>query len=143
LSYAAIICELAQGADPAAAVQTGLLLAKGEEGGNEVGEALRDAIATSEQPELSVTEIEKLGAGWIAEEALAISVACFLTDLTPRDQMLLAVNHSGDSDSTGSILGNLVGVTKGHRAIPSQWCEDLELVEVVIAHGLELGRSAN
>jgi len=142
-AFAAIICELAQGADPAAAVQTGLLLAKGEEGGAEVAEALRDAIATSEQPELSVTEIEKLGAGWTAEEALAISIACFLTDLTPQEQLLLAVNHSGDSDSTGSILGNLIGVSKGHRAIPSQWCEDLELVEVVISHGLELETSAN
>ena len=83
---------------------------------------IANLMATSEQPELSVTEIEELGAGWIAEEALAISVACFLTDLTPREQLLLAVNHSGDSDSTGSILGNLIGAAKGHRAIPSEWC---------------------
>ena len=130
-AFAAIICELANGSDPTQAVQTGLLLVESEEAGAEVAEALRDAIATSEQPEPSVTEIEELGAGWTAEEALAISVACFLTDLTPREQLLLAVNHSGDSDSTGSILGNLIGANKGIQAIPLQWCEDLELVSVI------------
>jgi ADP-ribosylglycohydrolase len=140
-AFAAIICELAQGVDPAAAVQTGLLLAKGEEAGKEVAEALRDAIATSEQPELSVIEIEELGAGWIAEEALAISVACFLTDLTPQQQMLLAVNHSGDSDSTGSIVGNLIGASRGFGAIPKQWCRDLEMIGVIRSVANELSHS--
>ena len=137
-AFAAIICELAQGADPAAAVQTGLLLAKGEEAGEEVAEALSAAIAAKEQPDLSVAEIEELGAGWIAEEALAISVACFLIDLTPRDQLLLAVNHSGDSDSTGSILGNLIGAAKGHRAIPAEWCRNLEMSGAIRSVATEL-----
>jgi len=137
-AFAAIVCELAQGVDPAAAVQTGLLLAKGEEGGDEVAQALGAAISTSKQPELSVTEIEKLGAGWTAEEALAISIACFLTDLTPQEQLLLAVNHSGDSDSTGSILGNLIGVSRGLSAIPKQWCRDLEMIGVIRSVAIEV-----
>ena len=137
-AFAAIICELVNGTEPTQAVQTGLLLVESEEAGAEVAEALRDAIATSEQPEPSVTEIEELGAGWIAEEALAISVACFLTDLTPREQLLLAVNHSGDSDSTGSILGNLIGAAKGHRAIPAEWCRNLEMSGVIRSVATEL-----
>ena len=130
-AFAAIICELIKGSDPAQAVQTGLLLVESEEAGNEVAEALRHAIAISEQTEMTVIDVEELGQGWTAEEALAISVACFLTDLEPQEQFLLAVNHSGDSDSTGSILGNLIGANKGIQAIPLQWCEDLELVSVI------------
>ena len=137
-AFAATICELVNGTEPTQAVQTGLLLVESEEAGAEVAEALRDAIATSEQPEPSVAEIEELGAGWIAEEALAISVACFLTDLTPREQLLLAVNHSGDSDSTGSILGNLIGAAKGHRAIPAEWCRNLEMSGAIRCVATEL-----
>jgi len=112
-------------------VQTGLLLVESEETGNEVAEALRHAVAISEKNEMTFIDVEELGGGWTAEEALAISVACFLTDLEPRQKLLLAVNHSGDSDSTGSILGNLIGANKGTQAIPLQWCEDLELVSVI------------
>jgi len=43
----------------------------------------------------------------------------------------LAVNHSGDSDSTGSIAGQLLGIQLGVEAIPVQWLEALELREVI------------
>ena len=137
-AFAAIICELAHGSDPTQAVQTGLLLVGSEEAGNEVAEALRHAVAISEQSEMTVLDVEELGQGWTAEEALAISVACFLTDLEPQEQFLLAVNHSGDSDSTGSILGNLIGANKGIQAIPEQWRRDLEMVSVIRSVGREL-----
>jgi ADP-ribosyl-[dinitrogen reductase] hydrolase len=58
----------------------------------------------------SPENVERLGGGWIAEEALAICVYC---SLVAKDDfakgVLLAVNHSGDSDSTGSIAGNILG----------------------------------
>jgi ADP-ribosylglycohydrolase len=41
--------------------------------------------------------------------------------------LLLAVNHGGDSDSTGSLTGNLLGAALGEDAIPSRWLADLEL----------------
>ncbi|WP_370688668.1 ADP-ribosylglycohydrolase family protein [Roseomonas sp. GC11] len=41
--------------------------------------------------------------------------------------MQLAVNHSGDSDSTAAITGNLLGALLGEKAIPVQWLERLEL----------------
>jgi ADP-ribosylglycohydrolase len=47
------------------------------------------------------------------------------------DGVLLAVSHSGDSDSTGSIAGNLLGVQFGFDAIPSTWLEELELREEI------------
>ena len=79
------------------------------------------------------------GGGWVGEEALAIAVFCSLA--AGRDfsrGVLLAVNHSGDSDSTGAVTGNILGALLGRDAIPAHWLERLELREVVegMAEGL-------
>jgi ADP-ribosylglycohydrolase len=47
--------------------------------------------------------------------------------------VLLAVNHSGDSDSTGAITGNLLGAIHDYDGIPAQWVHDLELNDVLKA----------
>ena len=75
--------------------------------------------------------IAQLGQGWIAEEALAISIYCALVARTFKQGIILAVNHDGDSDSTGSITGNLLGAMYGMKAIPAVWLEPLELREVI------------
>jgi ADP-ribosylglycohydrolase len=75
--------------------------------------------------------VARLGEGWIAEEALAISVYCALVARDFRDGVRLAVNHDGDSDSTGAITGNLLGARLGVAAIPQDWLEPLELREVI------------
>jgi hypothetical protein len=43
----------------------------------------------------------------------------------------IAVNHSGDSDSTGSICGNIMGAFLGERALPSRWVQQVELSDVI------------
>jgi ADP-ribosylglycohydrolase len=48
-----------------------------------------------------------------------------------RQGLLLAVNHSGDSDSTGSITGNIVGARYGTEVIPNEWLSDLEMKDVI------------
>jgi ADP-ribosylglycohydrolase len=45
--------------------------------------------------------------------------------------ILLAVNHSGDSDSTGAITGNILGCLMGHTIIPEKWAEQVELKTVL------------
>ena len=75
--------------------------------------------------------IARLGEGWIAEEALAISLYCALAARDFRHGLILAVNHGGDSDSTGSITGNLLGTLYGVDAIPQQWLDPLELREII------------
>jgi ADP-ribosylglycohydrolase len=50
----------------------------------------------------------------------------------------LAVNHSGDSDSTGSITGNIMGALLGEGAIPAKWLNGLELQEVIRQVGEDL-----
>ena len=42
-----------------------------------------------------------------------------------------AVNHDGDSDSTGSIAGNILGAALGLNAIPGKWRKELELRDVI------------
>ncbi len=75
--------------------------------------------------------IVKLGQGWVAEEALAISIYCALVVCNFKHGVLLAVNHDGDSDSTGSITGNLLGAIHGVNEIPTEWLTNLELRDVI------------
>jgi ADP-ribosylglycohydrolase len=75
--------------------------------------------------------IRRLGQGWVAEEALAISLYCALVAKDFRHGVILAVNHDGDSDSTGSITGNLLGTILGVDALPREWLEPLELRDVI------------
>lgn len=75
--------------------------------------------------------MESLGAGWVAEEALAISLYCALRAESFEHGVRLAVNHSGDSDSTGSMAGQLLGTAWGPEVIPARWLADLELRDVI------------
>lgn len=77
--------------------------------------------------------IAELGEGWVAEEALAISLYCALTARDFESGVIRAVNHSGDSDSTGAISGNLLGAMLGLPAIPERWLKPLELKSAITA----------
>ena len=72
--------------------------------------------------------IYDLGEGWYGDEALAISVYCALKE--PEDfqkAVRMAVNHDGDSDSTGALLGNLMGAHLGMEKLPEDGAEKIEL----------------
>jgi ADP-ribosylglycohydrolase len=73
------------------------------------------------------------GGGWVAEEALAVAVQCALAAESFAHGVRLAVNHSGDSDSTGAIAGNLLGALLGADAIPQRWLAQLELRDEIEA----------
>lgn len=90
---------------------------------------LAEELATTSVPNHEA--IRQIGRGWIAEEALAISVYCSLVAKTFRQGVLMAVNHDGDSDSTGAITGNLLGALLGVKAIPEKWLEPLELRDTI------------
>lgn len=76
--------------------------------------------------------IHLLGEGWTAEETLAI--ACFCV-LRYHDNfggcIIAAANHDGDSDSTASVAGNLLGALLGVEEIPEFFLECLELREII------------
>jgi ADP-ribosylglycohydrolase len=80
----------------------------------------------------------------VAEEALAVALYAVLAtapDPTApvggqpeahfRAAIALAVNHSGDSDSTASIAGNILGTFYGEACLPAGWLEALEAPEVI------------
>ncbi len=72
--------------------------------------------------------IRALGEGWVAEEALAIALYCCLRYSDSfSEAVIAAVNHSGDSDSTGAIAGNIMGAYLGYEAIDPKWLQGLEL----------------
>ncbi|WP_247042966.1 ADP-ribosylglycohydrolase family protein [Arthrobacter rhizosphaerae] len=86
--------------------------------------------------------VRTLGEGWVAEEALAVAVYSVLAtagvdgdSVDPaahfKAAVRLAVNHSGDSDSPGSIAGNILGAYYGEACLPAEWLNALEAPEVV------------
>jgi ADP-ribosylglycohydrolase len=79
----------------------------------ETTSALQRAMRLAASEPNSPEAVRKLGEGWIAEEALAIAVYCALSAPDLPSALFLAINHDGDSDSTGSITGNLVGCLYG------------------------------
>ncbi|MCQ8834526.1 ADP-ribosylglycohydrolase family protein [Streptomyces malaysiensis] len=110
--------------------------------------ALRKAVDLAAEGDPTPEKAEWLGGGWVAEEALAIAVYSALAH-TPAQRvhycpggeisyepapprtpvqaaLLLSVNHSGDSDSTGSICGNLLGAHHGDLRLPPSWLARIE-----------------
>ncbi len=97
-----------------------------------VSQAIRQSRKSKTCPET----IERLGGGWVGDEALAISLYCaFAAEGDFARGVCLAVNHSGDSDSTGAITGNILGALLGKGAIPGEFLEQLELRELIEGMG--------
>lgn len=86
-------------------------------------------LADSDMPTRKA--IKQQGEGWIAEEALGIALYCALTAADFREGIINAINHDGDTDSSGSICGNILGIIHGVEGIPEEWLEPLELREVI------------
>jgi ADP-ribosylglycohydrolase len=50
----------------------------------------------------------------------------------------MAVNHSGDSDSTGTIAGGILGTLHGITAIPGRWLNRLEICTAIERMALDI-----
>jgi len=75
--------------------------------------------------------------GWTGHTALAIALFCALCHPDDfRAGVLAAVNHGGDSDSTGAVAGNILGAKLGKTAVPSEWISGLDMAELVEGSGL-------
>lgn len=78
--------------------------------------------------------ISRLGEGWVGDEALAIAVFSVMRHIDDFEKCIVcAVNHDGDSDSTGAIAGNLIGAILGYSAIPRHFLETLEIEPVLVS----------
>lgn len=92
------------------------------------------AIELSQRNDIKdLDAIRELGQGWVADETLAIAIYCSLKYYDNFEKALIAsVNHSGDSDSTGAVTGNIVGAYLGLKGIPQKYLDCLELKDVIL-----------
>lgn len=106
---------------------------EGDEHLNELADIVDLAISLSENGESDRENIRRIGEGWVAEETLAIAIYCALRHKDNFSEgIIAAVNHAGDSDSTGAITGNILGALVGYEAIENKWKEKLELSDVIM-----------
>ncbi|MFC9396291.1 ADP-ribosylglycohydrolase family protein [Streptomyces sp. NPDC057027] len=93
-----------------------------------------DAVQRTADPELDPCEYT--GDGWIAEEALATGLLCFL--LFP-DEPLTALRRAactrGDSDSIAALAGAFAGAHLGADAWPKEWAENIEYRSDLLTFG--------
>lgn len=103
----------------------------------------RMAVKLAANDKSDAENIRLLGEGWTGEEAWAIALYCALRHMdSVEDAIIASVNHDGDSDSTGSICGNIMGAIYGYEAIRRQriFCppgkeleQTLELSDIILA----------
>jgi len=74
----------------------------------------------------------ELGQGWVGEQALAIAVYAASLSQSFREVIAIAANHSGDSDSTASLAGQLFGAQHGLEALPHAWIRRLDVFDAVL-----------
>ncbi|MEV4556582.1 ADP-ribosylglycohydrolase family protein [Kitasatospora sp. NPDC049285] len=125
-AFAALVERLAAGAELPAAVEETIAQVEQHPGGAETAQALRRAVRLAAEEPPAAETVERVGLGWIAEECLAIAVYAALAGADARAALVLSVNHSGDSDSTGAVCGNLVGALHGTAGLPADWCTEVE-----------------
>jgi ADP-ribosylglycohydrolase len=71
--------------------------------------------------------LDYLGKGWVAEEALALALYCFLKYPDDYEKTVLrSANTEGDSDTIACIAGGISGAYLGFRAIRQDWVKRIE-----------------
>jgi ADP-ribosylglycohydrolase len=141
--FAALVHDLSRSRPLAEALAEADTLLAREPRHEEVAAAVAEARTLAAAGPPPPEKLESLGGGWVGEEALAIALGCVLTadPMSPSaiaDALWRAVCHSGDSDSTGSLTGNLLGAVLGTEALPAEWLSHLELKDLVERVALDL-----
>ena len=135
-AWALILAALAQGADLEASA--GRLI---NEFGPETARALTAALAAPR--DATPETVESLGGGWVAEEALSIALYACLCAQDFEHGLQIAVTHGGDSDSTGAIAGNALGLLFADQVQSHRWAKQVECGDIIrdISHDLALAMS--
>lgn len=142
-ALAYIIVLIMEGSTLDEAVAGALAVLKDYDGHEECSMKLKEAVELVSSDLADSEAIKIIGEGWVGEEALAIAVYCALKHCGDfRKAIIASVNHSGDSDSTGAIAGNILGAYLGLSSIPEDWVVRLELKEVIEKMADELLKQA-
>lgn len=130
-AFAAIIYQILDGQTVFEATQFVLHILKSKHDSEETIRAIEQALRLSRTELDEAKAIATIGEGWIAEEALAISLYCVLVAEDFNQLMTISVSHDGDSDSTGAIAGNLWGVIYGLNSINEHLVKQIEINEII------------
>jgi ADP-ribosylglycohydrolase len=127
-----IIASIIDGTDLIEAIQEAAKLLKTYDNHEECSAAIQKAVSLAEEDIKAEDAIQKLGQGWVGEEAMAIALYCSLKYRNDfQSAIIAAVNHDGDSDSTGAITGNILGALLGEEYLPPKWKNHVELEELI------------
>lgn len=135
-AWALILADLAAGnpVEVAAGRQTGTF-------GAETAQAIRRAL---QAPRDGTAEtVETLGGGWTAEEALSIALYACLCARNFAHGLTIAVTHSGDSDSTGAIAGNALGLMFPDQVRGHLWASQVECANLIAGVARDLALAMN
>lgn len=133
-------------ADYVAATEAGCIAAeKAFPGGGRYMKQLRmlleATIKAAGSTQSDAEAVASLGEGWVAEETLAIALASVMRHPDDvRAALAMAVNHNGDSDSTGAVAGNIIGASLGYQAIPADLADDVELQPLLLDTATRLAK---
>lgn len=105
------------------------------ENGHETARAIRKALDAPRDG--SPETVETLGGGWTAEEALSIALYACISGKTFDDALQIAVLHSGDSDSTGAIAGNMMGLIDPLATLQHRWAPVIEGADIITRMALD------
>jgi ADP-ribosyl-[dinitrogen reductase] hydrolase len=134
--FAAVVWGVSRDEAFLTSVEHASVLLRAERNHDETTEAVSKATSLIGRGPPSASVIESLGGAWVGEEALAIALLCAGTCQGGSPEAIAealwrSVAHAGDSDSTGSMVGNLLGAMYGVEALPPRWLDDLELAGVI------------
>ena len=130
-AFAVMIYSILKGAPLRESVQVALAQLSQHAGHEETTKAIELACALSTSSVTTDKAIAQLGEGWMGDDAFAIGLYCALKSPSLEEGVILAANIDGDSDSTGSIAGNLLGAMYGEASIPRRWLNQLEMGDVI------------
>lgn len=101
-----------------------------------------NAMSLEDDPQSDWQIIEdRIGEGWVAEETLAIALFSTLRHVDDFTGCLIsAVNHGGDSDSTGAVAGNIIGAILGDDAIPGKFKKEIQLRDLLLLASDDLAK---
>lgn len=132
--YSAITAELIAGQSVENAVKKVMRILKEYDGHEQVYLALDSALTLIYDESVPPREaIERLGRGYNAEEALAISIFCaVLHEDNFIHAIQLAVNHDGESDVCAALTGGLLGARNGVECIPKKWIKKIQYYNLLL-----------
>lgn len=127
----AMIAFLAMGKEMGTAITGALRILQNYDEGTNVLKSVLEAVDEAVTDRNPVRSMKKIGLGWKADEALALSVYCILKTASVKDAVLMACNQDGDSDTCGAITGALTGALYGAQSIPKNWQSNMECMELL------------